>query len=414
MTGTPPDRRGEPSPLIFHLSAALSSYGQALMAAPRAADPAFPWAPHLAPSAAALGPDLDRIEVAREIGARMTATLRGIAIWHAHPYRREVIEPPVVWTMGGARLLDYGAAPGASDPDGPPVLVVPSMINRAYILDLQAGRSMLRWLAGQGLRPLLLDWGVAGPGEARFTLADYGAQRLLPALRHVRATTGRRVALMGYCMGGTLAAGLAARAPDGVAALATIGAPWDFASTKGIAGGLRAMLRSAGPARIARQIDALGAAFGFVPVEVFQTLFALVNPLQAALKFQKLARIDPAGHSARQFVALEDWLADGVPMAAPAARNLLIDWQIDNQTAKRTWRFLGGAVDPGAIGVPTLAFCGLRDSIVPPPLSIALPRAIPGARVLEPATGHVGMVVGSAARSQVWRPMAEFLLAHAG
>ena len=46
--------------------------------------------------------------------------------------------------------------------------------NRAYVLDLVPGRSMLRWLAGQGLRPLLMDWGVPGPGEARFDLDDYG------------------------------------------------------------------------------------------------------------------------------------------------------------------------------------------------------------------------------------------------
>ena len=138
---------------------------------------------------------------------------------------------------------------------------------------------------------------------------------------------------MGYCMGGTLAAGLAARAPDGISALATIGAPWDFASTRGVAGGLRAMIRAQGPERVARQIDALGRAFGLAPVPVFQTLFALVNPMQAAIKFQKLARLDPASAAARHFVALEDWLADGIPMAAPAARDLLIDWQIRNLTA---------------------------------------------------------------------------------
>src|SRR3546814_5935604 len=38
-----------------------------------------------------------------------------------------------------------------------PVLVVPSLINRAYVLDLTAERSLLRWLAAHGLRPLLLD-----------------------------------------------------------------------------------------------------------------------------------------------------------------------------------------------------------------------------------------------------------------
>jgi polyhydroxyalkanoate synthase len=409
-----PHRRGEPSPLVLHLSAAAAGYAQALVAAPRAADPAFPWAPHLAAEAAALDPGVDRIALAREIAARLAATVRGIEAWQTHPYRRETVDPPALWSASGTRLLDYGRAPEAADPDGPPVLVVPSLINRAYVLDLAPPWSMLRWLAARGLRPALLDWGVAGPAEAGFALEDYGARRLLPALAALRAATGRPVAVVGYCMGGGLAAGLAARAPQGLAALALIGAPWDFASTAGVVGALRAMIRAEGPERIERQLGALGEAFGLVPVSLFQTLFALVNPMQAALKFRRLARLDPASPAARHFVALEDWLADGVPMPAPAARDLLIDWQIRNLPAAGGWRFLGGAVDPAAIRLPTLAFCAARDAIAPPALTLPLPASIPGARVAQPRAGHVGMVVGGAARAEVWEPLAAFLRAHAG
>jgi polyhydroxyalkanoate synthase len=268
---------------------------------------------------------------------------------------------------------------------------------------------MLRWLAAEGFRPLLLDWGVPGPAEARFDLDDYGAERLVPALEAARRLAGGPVPVLGYCMGGTLAVGLAARRPADVAALVTIGAPWDFASTRGVAGGIRAMLRANGIAHAEALIDGLGDVFGQVPVSVFQTLFAMVNPIQASLKFQKLARLDPDGPVAQLFVALEDWLAEGVPMPAGAARDLLIGWHIRNLTATGRWRFLGGIVDPGAITAPALIVSGERDSIAPPPLAQPLARAIPGARALSPKTGHVGMVVGSLARPQVWRPIAGFL-----
>ncbi len=408
--GPAPHRLGEPSPLLFHLGVALAAYAQAMAAAPRADAPGFPWASRdLADAAAALGPDLDQVEVAAEVGARLAAMLRGIEVWQRHPYRRRVEDPPTIWSAGGTRLLDYGQAPEAADPEGQPVLVVPSLINRAYVLDLAPEWSMLRWLAAQGLRPALLDWGTPGPDEAAFGLDEYGAARLLPALRAFQEAAGRPVALLGYCMGGTLSAGLVARAPEGVSAFAAIGAPWDFDSTLGVSGGLRAMFRAEGPARVARMIEALGEAFGLVPVSVFQTIFACVNPIQAALKFQKLARLDPASAAARHFVAIEDWVADGVPMPAPAARNLLVDWQILNATAAGRWRFLGAEVDLGAIAMPALAVCGAQDAIAPPPLSLALAAAIPGARVLAPRTGHVGMVVGSVARAAVWRPLAAFL-----
>ena len=409
MQAPAPHRVGEPSPLIFHLTAALTAYSQALLAAPRADSPSFPWADSLRAEAAELGGDLDRVALAREIAARLKATVDGLELWQEHPYRRRLPDPPALWSDGCSRLLDYGAASEAADPAGPPLLVVPSLINRAYVLDLSPGHSMLRWLAAQGLRPLLVDWGEPGPAESGFDLDAYGSRRLLPALAVARRLAGGPVPVLGYCMGGTLAVGLAARRPDEVAALVTIGAPWDFASTRGVAGSIRAMLRSGGVERSEALLDGLGEAFGQVPVSVFQTLFAMVNPIQTSLKFQKLARLDPEWPAARLFVALEDWVADGVPMPAAAARDLLVGWQIRNLTATAGWRFLGEVVAPAAIAAPSLVVAGRRDTIAPPPLADPLALAIPGARLLAPQTGHVGMIVGSLARQQVWGPIAGFL-----
>jgi polyhydroxyalkanoate synthase len=405
-------RRGEPAPLVFHLATALAAYAQALAVAPRADSRDFPWSGAHSESADLAG--LDQVEVAREIAARLRAMVEGLEAWQEHPYRRALEEPPAIWQAGCSRLLDYGAAPEAADPGGPPVLVVPSLINRPCILDLTPERSLLRWLAGRGLRPLVMEWGTPGPSEAGFDVEAYGAERLRPALARAQEAAGGPVPVVGYCMGGTLAVGLAARAPEEVAALVTIGAPWDFASTRGLVGGLRAMIRAEGAGRSARILDGLGAAFGLVPGSLFQALFALVNPMQAALKFQKLARLDPESAAARLFVALEDWVADGVPMPVGAAKDLLIEWQIRNVTAEGRWRFLGAPVDPAGIRAPTLVFSGERDTIAPPELARPLGRLIPGAALAAPRTGHVGMIVGSAARAQVWRPLADFLAAHVG
>ncbi len=413
MTRPAAHRVGQPAPLTFHLGVALSAYSQALLASPRADTPAFPWVEPLRPEPGALA-DLDRFAVAREAAARLSATVAGLEVWQAHPYRRILEEPPALWRSGCSRLLDYGAVPEATDPGGPPVLVVPSLINRAYILDLAPGRSLLRWLAAQGFRPLLMDWGEPGTIEAGFDLDAYGAERLVPGLAVARATAGRPVPVIGYCMGGTLAVGLTVRAAEDVAGLITIGAPWDFASTSGLAGAIRATIRARGTAQAERMLEGLGAAFGLVPVSLFQALFAVINPIQTALKFQKLARLDPDGATARLFVALEDWLADGVPMPVGAARDLLIGWHIRNRAATGAWRFLGAPVDPRRIERPALVLCGTGDSIAPPPLALPLGQLLPRARTLTPATGHVGMIVGSAAQAQVWRPIADFLASHPG
>lgn len=409
----PPHRMGEPTPLIFHLSVALSAYGQALLMAPRADSESFPWIPGLGPDRTHFA-HLDQIEIAAEIAARLAATLRGIEVWQSHPYRRTLEDAPAIWSDGCSRLRDFGALPEASRPDGPPVLVVPSLINRPYILDLVEGRSLLRWLAGRGFRPLLMDWGVPGTAEAGFDLDTYGARRLVPALAKAREIAGRPVPVIGYCMGGTLAVGLAARVPEDVGALIAIGAPWDFSANLGIAGAVRSLIRLRGAERAEALLRSMGEAFGLVPVTFLQTLFAMVNPMQAAMKFQKLARLDPKGPAAQLFVALEDWLADGVPMPPGAATDLLVGWQIRNLTATDGWDFLGGRVDPSRIRAPALVVCGERDSIAPPPLARPLARVLPDAAVRVARTGHVGMIVGSEARGAVWRPLADFLGTHCG
>jgi polyhydroxyalkanoate synthase len=61
------------------------------------------------------------------------------------------------------------------------------------------------------------------------------------------------------------------------------------------------------------------------------------------------------------------------------------------------------------LALPTLHVIPARDRIVPPESSRALAKATKGADMLSPAAGHVGMAVGSRARSEVWEPLAVWL-----
>ncbi|MGB1006082.1 MAG: alpha/beta fold hydrolase, partial [Thalassobaculaceae bacterium] len=171
---------------------------------------------------------------------RMNHLLGGILAYRRHPHRRQLPPAAEVWRDGPARLLDY-----APDATGPTLLVVPSLINRAYIVDLQAERSFVRWLAARGFRPLVLDWGAPDATSRAFTLTDVIAGRLESALTRARTLAGRPVTLVGYCMGGTLAVALAQRRPDAVAALVCMAAPWDFTADAPAAAGLLTLARPA-------------------------------------------------------------------------------------------------------------------------------------------------------------------------
>ena len=337
-----------------------------------------------------------RAAVLRRLLREDRALLAGIAAYRRHPYERDLPDPPATWTEGKTRLLDYARR----DATGPAVVFVPSLVNRAQVLDLMEGRSLLRHLAGQGVRAMLLDWGWPGEAERGFTLTDYIAGRL----ERMLAAQPGRVVLVGYCMGGLLALAAALRRPDRVAALGLLATPWDFHATPGDAA------RAAGAAALLPGLEPMMQATGTLPVDVIQALFAGLDPWGIPQKFRAFARLDPASSRAALFVALEDWLNDGVPLAAPVAREALGGWYGANTPARLTWRIAGAVMDPAALAVPAFLAIPHRDRIVPPASARALAaRLPPGAVLHEAAAGHIGMVAGTGAEAALWRPLLSWL-----
>jgi polyhydroxyalkanoate synthase len=392
-----------PRPLALHLGLAMASGAGALAALPAARLGGLPWSAALAPAAAELTPALAAAEPAALAAAvtqaqhrRLAQTLAGIAAYHAHPFRRALPPPPTVWREGTTRLLDYGGA-------GPvAALVVPSLINRYYVLDLLAERSLMRWLGGEGIRVFVLDWDAPGAAERAFGLDDYIAGRLLGALDRALALAARPLALVGYCLGGNLALAAALHRQERLAGLALLATPWDFHAGRGGQVRLFALLES--------HLDAVLQGFGGLPVDLLQALFAWLDPTLAQRKFRRFAGMRQDGAAARAFVALEDWLNDGVPLAPKVARQCLADWYGRNLPPAGGWSVAGRRVRPEALGIPALVAIPGADRIVPPDSAAALARALPRPNVLRPEAGHIGMVVGERARSGLWRPLADWLL----
>jgi polyhydroxyalkanoate synthase len=320
----------------------------------------------------------------------------GIAAYHRHPFRRQRSAPPAIWQNGAATLHAYADR-------GVATLFVPSLINRAYILDLAQDRSLLEYAARNGLRPYLLDWGEPGSDERSFALGDYVSRVLIPALDHIATTTGQTPRLVGYCMGGTLAMAPAVLRPDLISGLALLAAPWDFHAESAASRQLIALFRPL----LTHVIEAAGCA----PVDLLQALFASLDPTLAGRKFRGLAVLDPASTAAERFVELEDWLNDGVPLAGPAARETLFEWYGENLTQRGRWQIQDRVITPASVTAPTLAVIPANDRIVPPASAMALAEAIPGAKVHRVALGHVGMMAGGSAARLLYGPLVEWLTA---
>ncbi|HMD62385.1 MAG TPA: alpha/beta fold hydrolase [Stellaceae bacterium] len=401
------DRRLAPRPLAAHLASAMMLWSSSRAVLPVLKDVSLLSSAAgerlrgLAAEIDALGSNSVAEALDLEITRRAKSYLAGLEAYRRHPYRRRDGAPRLLWQEGTTRLLDYGGGTA-----GPVILVVPSLINRFYVLDLLPKLSFLRHLAGRGLRPLVVDWDAPGREERNFDLTDYIAGRLESAFDAALRLAGMPIGVAGYCMGGLFALALALRRPDGTACLTLLATPWDFHAER------------AQPARffslIGDCLPLLCDERGTVPVEVIQSLFFMLDPFTAERKFTRFATLDPDSDEARDFVALEDWVNDGVPLAAAVARDCARSWYGDNEPARGLWKISGETVDPKLLRRPALVVLPSRDRIVPPSSAAPLAAVLGGATVLRPPLGHVGMMSTARAPAMLWNAIADWLRARLG
>ncbi len=334
---------------------------------------------------------------------RLQQFTQGVRKYRTAPRTARPDEPAVVWREGSTRLLDYGAVPEATNPDGPVVLVVPSLVNRFWILDLDRDQSFLRALAARGLRPLVIDWDAPRAEETGFTLTDYIAGRLARALDAAVALNGGPVALAGYCMGGLLALALAQLRLKDVRALALMATPWDFHIAYG---DLVRVLAGMMP-----RLEDTVAKAGVLPVDMMQAMFAALDPYMTPAKFRRFAAMDPDTLAAKRFVQLEDWLNDGVVLAGPVALECFRDWHLKNTPPRGEWVVAGQAIRPDQITCPALVVVPEQDHIVPPASCRALADGLPHGQVLSVDAGHIGLISAGRADETLFQPLADWFLA---
>jgi polyhydroxyalkanoate synthase len=312
------------------------------------------------------------LEMVRMVAANDPETARNALSGLAKYERAERPPPrapvPEIARVGAACLRDQGGS-------GPPALLVPSLINPPNILDLDEQTSLATAVRGMGRRVLLLDWGSA-EGRSGLSVADHVTELLVPLITGI----GEPPALIGYCLGGTMAIAAAGLIP--VECVATLAAPWHFADYPADS---RATLHGlwAKAAPVARQV-------GVLPVEVLQAAFWSLDPERTVRKFADFAALDGASEAAARFVRLEDWANAGEPLPYPAARELLEDLFGADLPGRGEW-MVGGSAAREHSPVPILHCTASRDRITP----AATCAAGPSERILA---GHVGMVIGSARR----------------
>jgi polyhydroxyalkanoate synthase subunit PhaC len=302
----------------------------------------------------------------------------------------------VVLTEGTHRLLHYRRETPAVYAE--PVLLCYALVNRPYILDLQAERSVVRQYLQHGFDVYLVDWGVPSGADHVLTLEHYVCGFLKRAATFVvDRHLGNHLHLLGYCMGGTMATLLAALRPELARTLTLLAAPIDFS-------GRETLLNLWTDARHF-DVDALIDAYGNCPAWFLQACFLSMNPvgnlLEKNIAFYEQMD-DPRG--TQNHLALESWVNDNIPVAGETFREFVKSLYQRNLLVKGELWIGGRRVDLGRIVCPLLLLTAGKDHLIAPSSTEGIRRHV-GSRDIESmeiGAGHVGLVVGTKAHQTLW------------
>ncbi|MBA2635887.1 MAG: class I poly(R)-hydroxyalkanoic acid synthase [Sphingomonas sp.] len=87
-----------------------------------------------------------------------------------------------------------------------PLLYVPPLVNRYYMIDLVPRQSLVKWLVDEGRTVFVISWVNPSLEHRDKGVEDYVLSGIVEAIGEVRKRTGAAPDLFSFCLGGTLAA----------------------------------------------------------------------------------------------------------------------------------------------------------------------------------------------------------------
>ncbi len=293
----------------------------------------------------------------------------------------------VVFENDILQLLQY--APATEQVHQTPILFIPPWINKYYILDLNAQKSMVKWMTEQGFTVFLISWVNPDERHRDHTWESYLVEGAMTAIEKVLEETGEKTLnLSAYCIGGTLTATmLAIMAKTGdkrVKSCTFFTALTDFED----AGDLQVFVDENTLDVVDDQMDK-----GFLPAEAMATTFNMLRSTD--LIWNYVVSNYYLGKEPFPFDLLY-WNADSVAMPAKLHHYYLQRFYNDNAFSRGDLRMLNVDVTISDIKVPVYAMASKEDHIAPAAAVYRGVRMMTGARerrFVLAGSGHIAGVI---------------------
>ena len=338
----------------------------------------------------------DAMRLQQKFGASVT-TLRDLDDVHYGATAKQE-----VWRDGKVvlyRFIGSGAAPTARVP----LLIVYALVNRPYMVDLQANRSIVKGLLERGEDVYILDWGYVDRSDRFLTLEDYIERFIGGAVDHLCEACGLdAINLLGICQGGTFSLSYAALHPGRVRNLITMVTPVDFHTGDNMLSNWTREM----------DVDLFVDTLGNVPADMMNLCYLTLKPWRLLVqKYVGMVDILDDRVAMEDFLRMEKWIFDSPDQAGEAFRQFIKQFYQGNGFINGGVMIGDQEVDLGFVDMPVLNIYAEQDHLVPPDASRALEKVVGSTDYSELSFrgGHIGIYVSGRAQKEVPTAIHEWL-----
>jgi len=321
--------------------------------------------------------------------------------------KTQVAQTPsdIVWSLNKTKLYHYHPTQAQAQAQKIPILLTYALINRAYILDLVPGKSLVEYLVERGLDVYLLDWGNPGLEDRDLSFGDLVHKYLPRAIKRMqRISKSKEFSMLGYCMGGTIASMYAALYPnDGLKNLILLASPIDFTYHPYYSNWFRNKYFD---------VDRLVDVLGVIPAQTIDWGNKMLKPSLnfSSSEFTLWNNVNDEKFI-KNWAPVNKWVNDGPAFPGEAFRQWIKDFYQDNKLVKNEALIGGHLVELNRITANLLAISGSQDHIV---MTEQVRASLDyfgsqDKEYYEVDCGHVAITISGIAKKYTWPKIANWL-----